>query len=104
MSKLGDEGRGAAECRPDEERRAEDSDEFADRFEEDEVSRQGDILARVRLFVVFKGACDDDGDSVVQNALAEDQRVQVDVDVQVVEDGETCDYKIFYVISFSFSH
>jgi hypothetical protein len=34
---------------------------------------------------------DDDGDGIVEDTFAEDERVQVDVDVKIVEDGQAGD-------------
>ena len=92
MGELRDEGREAGHHRPHEEGCPEDPDELSDGLEEDDMGGQRGLLGE-RLFVVFQGSGDDDGHGVVENALAEHQSVQVDVDVKVVEDCEAGHWK-----------
>ena len=90
VREFGEQGRGAGDQRPDQERPGKDTQELAEGLKEDKVGGLLDAEADV-LLVVLEGTRHDHGNGVVQHGLAEDERVQVDVDVQVVEEGKDRD-------------
>lgn len=87
MGKLQDETGGKADCEPNDQAAEEDHQEDADAFEEAEWCQ----LADTAVFVLLCSLKQDDGDSIIQNALSEDDGVQFRVDLVGVEDCEDRD-------------
>ena len=88
---LGDEGGDDPDRGPDGEAAQEDGEEVEDRPEEScDLERVGFTINN-QSGVVFERSAKNDGNSVVEQTLSQDEAVDQRVDMEVLEDGEDGD-------------